>query len=169
MYVWPKPEPISKVIIHSIRKHGEPKLKKPKELQGIKQSFSTEWIYKKCICPCYVLGDDIYIKHRDYNSKSLYGLTIEEKRRLTGRELKNKFIWNDNFGCVVLRGEAWIILKDVIKDINNKDVAKDMNYDVFVMKIFQSLAKQITGDIGCFEMERFFERVISGYRREVKT
>ncbi len=153
IHIWPKPETISKVIIHSSRQYGQPRLKKPKELHGIKRAFSVDWIYKKCRCQCFVLDNDIYIKHRDFDSIPLYTLTDEDETRL-GIKRKEKFIYKDNWGCVVLRGEAWIILKDVIIDIRN---------DVFPVRIVQSLAEQITGEIGCHEWERFFERALWGY------
>ena len=137
--------PKSKIIIHSQRQYGDKKLSKPKELKGIKQSFSVDWIPKKCRCACFVKDDDIYIKHRDYKSIDVYGVDYETKR---------KFCYRDNFGCVVLRGEAWIVIKDIALDIQN---------DVFIIDIFQSLAEQITGEIGSCMWERFFEKVIKEY------
>ena len=150
IHILTKPKPVSSIVI-ILHVNTQPKLKKPKELKGIKQAFSVDWIDRKCRCSCYVLDNDIYIKHRDFGSIPLYGLTAEEKKMGKGR-----FIFNDNWGCVVLRGEAWIILKDVIADINN---------EVFVVKIFQKLAEQITGEFGCCEWERFFERIIWEYNK----
>lgn len=40
----------------SYRQYGQPKLSKPKELKSIKQSFSGEYIPKKCNCPCFCVG-----------------------------------------------------------------------------------------------------------------
>lgn len=154
IHLWPKPEPISSITIHSSRQYGQPKLKKPKKLKGIKQAFSVNGTERGCKCQCFILSNDIYIKHRDFNSIPLYGLTIEDEKKM-GIVRREKFAYQDNWGCVVLRGEAWIILKDVIIDINN---------DVFIVKMFQRLTEQITGEFGCCEWERFFERVINRYK-----
>ena len=54
----------------SYRFYGQPKLAKPSELKGIKQSFSADYIPKKCSCPCFANGDDLWIKHRDFFSAS---------------------------------------------------------------------------------------------------
>lgn len=139
----------TKVKIISKRKYGEPRLQKPKELKGIKQSFSVNW-NPKCKCQCYVKDNNLYIKHRDFGSIDIYGLTLEQKKKMIN--INQKFIYNDNFGCVVLRGEAWILLEDFIIDIKN---------NVFPPKLFYNLAEQITGDIGNCEWERFFEKVIN--------
>jgi hypothetical protein len=137
-----KPQPQFQIIIHSQRQYGQPKLIKPKELKSIKQSFSVDWIPKKCKCSCFIHNNDLYIQHRDFNSIEVYN---------SDHEFKKKFIYNDNFGCVVLRGEAWILVKDFLLDIKN---------DIFEVTLFQHLAEQVTGEIGCCEWERFFEKII---------
>lgn len=146
-----KPIPQCRIIFHSKRKYGEPLLSKPKQLKGIKQSFSVEWIAKKCTCPCYICGNDLYVKHRDFESLEIHNHSHEFRRR---------FVYNDSFGAVVLRGEAWIVLKDFVLDIEN---------NVFIIHIFQNLAEQIVGDnsaaVLC-EWERFFERVIKEYKNK---
>lgn len=59
-----------KFFLVSDRIYGEPKLKKPKELSNIKQSGTISFCRNKCKCPYFIKGNDIYIKHRDYFSKS---------------------------------------------------------------------------------------------------
>ncbi len=145
-----KPKPQTKVVISSSRQYAQPKLKKPKELKGVKQSFSVDWIYKKCRCSCFINGNDLWIKHRDFNSIDVYELENKKNK---------KFIYNDNFGCIVLRGEAWILLRDFVLDIEN---------NVFTHSLVWSLAEQITGEVGCGEWERFFEKVIMEYGRYSK-
>lgn len=137
-----KQKPKTQITIYSKRRYGEPRLIKPKEINNIKQAFSIDWILKKCRCPCFIYNNDLYIKHRDFGSIDVYN---------SGHKFKSKFIYNDNFGCVVLRGEAWILLKDFILDIKN---------NVFEPTLFACLSEQITGEIGNCEWERFFERVI---------
>jgi len=115
-------------------------------LKNIKQSFSIDWIHKKCKCSCFIHNDDLYIQHRDFNSIEIYNNDYEYRK---------KFIYNDTFGCVVLRGEAWILMKDLLLDIKN---------DVFEVTLFQHLAYKITNEIGNCQWERFFEKII----REIK-
>ena len=57
--------------MHSFRKYGQPKLDKPKELKGIKQALSVDYIPKKCKCQVFILDKDIWIKHGDYFSPSM--------------------------------------------------------------------------------------------------
>ena len=140
-----KPQSQSTIEIYSKRRYGEPKLPKPKELKGIKQSFTVDWIPKKCRCAGYVLDNDIYIKHRDFGSIALYGQEHEFRKR---------FIYKDEYGCVVLRGEAWLVIKNIKQDIDN----------VFLPRIWVSLAEQITGELGNCAWERFFEAVIKRYK-----
>ena len=95
------------------RRYGQPKLPKLKELKGIKQAFSYKY-NAHCSCPVYVVGDDIYIKHRDWCSKVLYnGKEVEEYRKK-----HPKFVYNDCFAAIILRGEAWIKLCSVLSTEN---------------------------------------------------
>jgi len=89
--------------IIKIRKYGEPKLKLPKELN--KQTFiGIIKLFKNCSCKVWKVEDIYYILHRDWFSpmisydKALKAGIIDKKR--------DKFIYNDDFGGVVLRNEA---------------------------------------------------------------
>lgn len=82
-----------------IRYYGEPKLTKPKELKGIKEIFSVDYIPKKCKCKVYVVGDDLWIHHRDFFSRTIYDHSVA---------FRKKFVYNDTFGAVVLRNEAYL-------------------------------------------------------------
>lgn len=116
--IFDKPKITTKLIIYSQRKYGEPKLQKPKELKNIKQSFSVDWIPKKCKCKCFITGKDLYILHRDFGSTEIYN---------SNYEFRKKFIYNDTFGCVVLRGEAWLKLKNFITfGVNTRDFSHEM-------------------------------------------
>ena len=131
--------------------YGDAKLAKPKLIKNIKQSSSVDWIPKKCKCKVFVHPeiDIIYIFHRDFNSVDLIG---------ANHEFRRKFIYNDSFGCVVLRGEAWIKIEGLKSDILNK---------VFPVKVWESLAEDITGEYGNCEWERFFEKVYKNIRMEM--
>lgn len=104
-------EPINiKFSIPYIRYYGDPKLQKPKELKGIKEAFSVDYIPKKCKCKVYIVGDDVWIHHRDFFSQTIYDHNVE---------FRKKFIYNDTFGCIVLRNEAYIHIKDFCKYVDN--------------------------------------------------
>lgn len=97
------------------RTYGQPKLPLLKELKGIRPVFSYP-LNRKCKCNVYVKGDDIYIKHRDWMSTTLYdGKQVEEFQRAHG-----KFVYNDCYGTVVLRGEAWFKLDNALHGDNRQ-------------------------------------------------
>lgn len=50
------------------RRFGEPKLTKPKELKGIKQLCSVDYIPKKNKSSLFLKDNDVYVKHTDYFS-----------------------------------------------------------------------------------------------------
>lgn len=93
------------IEILSTRRYGEPKLKMPKELKGIKKAGSVPW-NSKCACPVYITPTHIYLKHRDWFSPYIPIHEAVQAGIIDPR--KNRFIYNDNFGSVVLRCEAWL-------------------------------------------------------------
>lgn len=88
----------------------------------------------------------------------MYGKENEEFIKKHNIKFRNRFVYNDNFGSVVLRGEAWLLIKNLIADIEN---------EVFLPTIFQSLAEQLTGEMGFCHWERFFDKVIKETRRKI--
>lgn len=112
--------------IYSFRKYGQPKLSKPKELKGINQCFSVDYITKHCKCQCFIKDDDLYIKHKDYFSESLrvkedFGTPLEYRLNKYGIKRKsNKFIYPDCWGDIVLRNEAWIVLENIVPQLEIK-------------------------------------------------
>lgn len=150
----------------SFRNYGQPKLKKPAELKGIKQAFSIDYIPKKCKCSVFVNGDDVWIKHADYFSETME-LPPEESgapldyltQKYVGSEKAKKFIYGDAWGSIVLRNEAWICLRNVRYWLRD--------YDENTLTITQKLLRQQErlhgwGDYSLVNtyMERFIERVI---------
>ena len=105
----------------------------------------------KCRCQEFILGNDVWIKHRAYGSVMLCGEA--QKRFMEKHEIKlhQKFIYNDTFASIVLRCEAWMVLQGLLIDIAN---------EVFPPCLCSSLAEQVVGEPGNCEWERFFERVI---------
>lgn len=90
------------------------KLSKPKELKGIKNFASVSFIPNRCTCQLFLDDSDLYIKHPDYFSPTYcrpedYGTPLSYRAKKYGISVpKNKFIYDDNWGAIVLRREAWI-------------------------------------------------------------
>ena len=90
------------------------KLSKPKELKGIKKFASVSFIPNRCTCQLFLDDSDLYIKHPDYFSPTYcrpedYGTPLSYRAKKYGISVpKNKFIYDDNWGAIVLRREAWI-------------------------------------------------------------
>lgn len=95
---------MKKIEIISQRKWGEPRLKKPDSIKDIKQSETVTFM--KASCPVFIHDGNIWVKHRDFFSPFI----SKEKAKEIGIQInqKQKFIYKDDFGVCVLRGEAWI-------------------------------------------------------------
>ena len=91
------------IDIISERRYGQPRLAKPAELRGITPQYTIKY-NRKATAQAFVRGADIWIRHPDWCSTELYGRDL----------LRRKFIYNDTFGAVVLRGHAWIRLTGVL-------------------------------------------------------
>ena len=161
--------PLSCEVV-SYRFYGQPKLAKPAELKGVKQSFSADYIPKKCSCPCFVNGDDLWIKHRDFFSESFrppvedmgapLGYILEKYFPDLKRHTKD-FIYADTWGDVVLRNEAWIVFRNfgqVIRRDRHRPIQSlikaFLKADVLIKFNIDSLSN---------DWYRFFEDVIKKY------
>jgi len=158
--------------IHSFRRYGEPKLKKPKILSGIQQAFSVDYIPGKCRCQVFIHKEDVWIKHRDYFSE-VYKPTMEELGRPLnyfvekhlGKNGPQRFIYDDAWGAVVLRNEAWIVIEGLLAEVRNNKFPLDI-----VRKIreqqerFHEFEKY---ELVSTEMERFWERLVAELLREL--
>lgn len=111
------------MVIHSLRGYGEPKLVKPKELKGITQSHSLP--YNKTKVSVFLPGDGkIWLRFRDFFSpsmetpKHLEGspLPVLIKELMEVKRHTKNFIYSDSWGDIVLRQEAWLIVKGYFKD-----------------------------------------------------
>ena len=143
-------------IVHSSRRYGQPKLSKPSELKGVAQIFSTQFT-KNCKCPCFIAGNDLWIKHRDWNSEEIYNYQeadIPAWRR--------KFIYNDFFGCVVLRGEAWLRIANIVNAIKDEHPLTAKEAIIEAMAAALSIAPL---DLCIGDWERFFDSIISQIRK----
>jgi hypothetical protein len=85
------------------RVYGQPKLDKPTMCNN-KNLIGTIKFNKSCTCKVWKDDSTYIILHRDWFSESI---SIDEAiaRGLQGNK-RNNFVYNDNWGCVVLRNEA---------------------------------------------------------------
>ena len=155
----------TKFYVKGFRRFGQPKLKKPKELHRIKPAFSVMY-NPKCACQVFIKGNDVWVKHRDYFSPSMcepedYGKSLNQLcEKYMGRERPKKFIYEDAWGDVIARNEAWIKLEGLMDDIAR---------GVFPLDIVATIIRQqeLTHsmelyELCCTPMERFWEQVIFG-------
>lgn len=155
--------------IISFRRCGEPKLKKPKELKGVDRAFSVDYIPKKVRCQVFILGDDVFVKHVDYFSPSLYdpemvGAPLDAKMsKHLGRNRPAKFVYGDCWGDIVLKQEAWIKISGLVSVSRN-----DKFYPRIVLDILKMQAETHSMDyldLVCSDMERFWEGVVMGVQQ----
>lgn len=163
-----------KFKIHSYRFDGEPKLSKPKELRGIKQVSSIDFIRNKCRCQVFLKDDDVWIKHKDYFSEAQepepheLGMPLNYyAEKYMGKSRPKKFYYQDAWGEIVLRNEAWIVLEDLMDDVkSNKfqlDIVKDIREQQENYHNFEGYSLVST------VMERFWEELVRNlYKLEAK-
>lgn len=149
-------ENVNNILLYeeiSKRNYGEPRLRKPKELTGIKQAFSLQYIGRKN--QIFIKNNDVWIKDNDYFSQSIS--QGEAKRRYINFKVNNKFIYNDNFANIILRNEGWICIRNLIlylNDVHIKYKLKKISCDFYGWKI---------QDINPY-LERFYDNLIDKLR-----
>lgn len=161
--------PRLKFNIYSHRFYGEPKLSKPKELKGISQTASVEYIANKCRCQVFINGDDVWIKHNDYFSEVIppevheIGMPLNYfAKKYMGKKRANKFIYEDAWGSIIARNQAWIILHGILKDIESGIFELDIINEIRrQQEIYHNFSEY---ELCCTDMERFWERLV----KEVK-
>lgn len=151
--------------VYSLRQYGQPKLTKPRELKGIKQVMSIDYIAKKCRCPIFIKDDDVWIQHNDYFSESMklpledIGMPLEylAKKHLN-KDNRKKFIYPDAWGRIVLRNQAWLRIHNLLKQIHENrfqsDIIRDIREQQEKLHSFEEL------DLCCTDMERFWEKLV---------
>lgn len=140
------------IEIISKRVYGEAKLKKPKELDGIKEIGSVNFGAGKCKCPVFATETHIYVKHRDFFSPFISLQKAKELGML--KTIKKKFIYNDNFGSVVLRNEAWIRFPRWL--LNGRGI---FPHYVLCVEMEKTLGFE-QGDLCTGDWERMFEELV---------
>lgn len=154
--------------VDSYRLYGQPKLAKPTELKGVKQSFSVDW-NKKCRCQCFVKDTDLWIKHRDFFSSSHQPEPEDMGTPLVYRAKKyfsldckgDNFCYPDSWGEIILRNEAWIVFRNL-----KQAVKRDRHMPVRSMKQ-AFLNSDVLKQNRIYELEdnwgTFFENVCKEY------
>ena len=170
--MWDKPRSQTVFRIHSFRGYGQPKLSKPKELKGIKQAFPVSY-NPSCSCQVFIKGNDVWIKHRDYFSPSLvkpedYGKSLGQLYdKYMGKSKSKKFGYEDAWGDLLARSEAWIKLEGLISDLS-----RQVSQTAVVANILRQ--QERAHDMEPYELElgmrnnymvRFWESVILGVKR----
>lgn len=107
-----------------VREPGAAKLRKPAELRGCSPVGSAVYITGRCTCPVIVSGGDVWVKHRDYFSPAmptppeLAGTPLATRMRAAGMEpRRGRFVYDDAWGEIVLRREAWLRVTGLIDAI----------------------------------------------------
>lgn len=145
-----------KIEIVSERRYGEPKLQMPKELKGIAKAGTVP--YSKATCPVYLTGDAAWIKHRDYFSPMIPYPEAVACGMIDANKWRKKFIYNDNFGGIVLRCEAWIrVPYSLITSILNAGYI--LPHVVITMELEKTLGLS-EGRLCNFDWEHMFEELI---------
>jgi len=106
--------------IECSRKWGQPKLGKPKECSKANLLGSVAFSWTGCTgpkCKVWKSGNIIYVLHRDWFSPSISYEKAIELGIISPSQYRQKFVYKDNFGGVVLRNEA--VISFAIPDVRN--------------------------------------------------
>lgn len=134
--------------------------------------MSVDYIPKKCRCQIFILNNDIWIKHKDYFSE-IYKPTPEESgmpldyfaEKFMGKNRPKKFIYDDAWGSVVFRNEAWIKIENLMAEIKSGKFELDIINEVRnQQEIYHSFNEY---ELACTGMERFWENVVKELKKEV--
>ena len=97
--------------IECSRCFGQPKLNKPKECNNINLlgSITFNWGFRKGVkCKVWKSGETVYVLQRDWFSPCISFEEAISHGIIKPEQHRKKFIYNDNFGGVILRSEAVI-------------------------------------------------------------
>ena len=155
-------------IEYSKRFYGQPKLVKPKELKNINSIGSVEFVPNHCNPQIFIKDDDTWIKHADYFSAAWRppeGERIDMPlsyyvNKYFNKNKKEKFVYADGWGDIVLRNEAWLKITNVVGLIRKCNYNR---YQTEYRMAHEILNKQISKlgfeDYSC-EWERYWENVM---------
>ncbi|MGV8173909.1 MAG: hypothetical protein ACP5M6_06880 [Methanobrevibacter sp.] len=145
---------------YSKRKYGQPKLKKPKELSGIKP-FASIPLHSKSKIQIFIHDNDVYLKCSDYFSpeweppdEDIGKPTSYILKKYFNKGKSDKFIYADCWGSIVLRNEAWLLLKNALCLMRQCDTYLQLNKTIYCA------AEKFYGwKYGCGEWKRFIEKL----------
>ena len=147
-------------------KRGE--VKKPQILKGIQKFATVDFVPKKCACQLFLDNQDLYIKHNDYFSPMYCRpedagtpLSYRAKKYDIKENPREKFIYVDNWGAIVLRRVAWIKVTNFIHLVHHMN---DMQVSATVWSMLRSYHRW-SDDEQNGEWERFLETVAVTTRR----
>lgn len=161
--------------VYSYRIYGQPRLPKPAELKGIKQSFSVDFMSDKCKCQCFINENDLWIKHRDFFSSCHKADQEDIGTPLTYRLSKyfcedkqylNKFVYPDCWGEIVLRNEAWIVFRDFKNLVDRNEYKQGFSTNMIKLLSESSFCKEYLisqSDLG-LDWENFFKKTFDMYK-----
>ena len=124
-------KPLVQLHVISWRNWGQPKLKTLDILKGHKPDFKIHW-NKKLDFSAYVVNYDVYVFFHDWYSRGYKpsnpcAYTVHQQIADWNENMvkhgvdpidqkKFKFIYPDGFGSIVLRGDAWLLYKNLVRD-----------------------------------------------------
>lgn len=137
---------------------------KPKELKGMKPVFGVKFIKLKS--QVFVKDNDIYIYHNEYFCPEMpidpadYGTPFSYRaNKYLGKNASKKFIYDDNWGSILLHNVAWckfvnfMKLFEIMKPNDIALLMRDKTYD------FHNFDKT-KGDT--FQWLAFYEQICNG-------
>lgn len=159
-----------KFVEYSMRFYGDDKLSMPKELKGIKQWGSVDYIPKKCKCKVYVENDNVWIKHRDYFSSPMkimdedIGAPLSYLcKKYLDKNKSDKFVYPDAWGQLICRNEAWIKIENLMLFVR-----RDEDNSVILSRILRSMEKKLKfrdNELENSDMSRMFEKLIKDLKK----
>ena len=101
---------IQDVSVVCERKYGQSKLTKPSACNNANLIGSVDFSFgeKPVKCKVWKNNNVVYVLHRDWFSDCISFDEAERRGMIDKKQRGSKFIYDDNFGCVVLRNEAML-------------------------------------------------------------
>jgi hypothetical protein len=140
------------------RRWGQPKLVKPSACKNSNLLGSVKFSWtggKGPQCKVWLHDDTVYVLHRDWFSSCMPFKDAIKAGIITEKDVRQNKIYNDNFGCVVLRNEAVIsfCLPDLSRFILNNRFA-------LVQELAAMLEVNWAGLEGLHRWEDFFMDIL---------
>ena len=122
-FLFPKSE-------YTVLSYGGKGIAKPAALKGIRK-FASVSFEGMCQCQLFLNGQDLYIKHNDYFSPTYCRpedvgtpLSYRVKKYGIKENPREKFIYTDNWGSIVLRRVAWIRISSFVPLVHHLSSAE---------------------------------------------